>query len=215
VTATVRAIGAAIGVLLALPALSADESGAPIPKPEVKVGDSWTYRRTDNLSAAANYTYDNRVTFTAPDEILVISKRWNRSDETDNFFTAEWNAIALGTLTLSPRTGFFKFPLKPGATHETTYETARRGSPVRAQYKLTAKVVGWEEIMVPAGKFRALKVEAIGTFSRLDVSWGGSVRVDFWYVPEVKRWVKYSYEEGRGAQRYANFSDELVGVSLQ
>jgi len=83
-------------------------------------------------------------------------------------------------------------------------------------------VVGWEQIEVPAGKFRALKIEAEGHWqaeiapgqtvtqsgqsgdnattlvtqvqkSTEKVTSGRTYRA-FWYVPEVKRWVK-SVEE--------------------
>ncbi|HVJ13211.1 MAG TPA: hypothetical protein VNC62_16680, partial [Burkholderiales bacterium] len=56
-------------------------------------------------------------------------------------------------------------------------------------------VVGWEEIEVPAGKFRALKVHAEGTYQRLDRPNAGWARNTFWYVPTVKRWVKSLYQD--------------------
>jgi len=212
-----RPLVATAALLLACSAFGADETGAAVAKPEVKVGDRWTYRRTDNLTNAASFTYENRVESTGPDEILVVSKRRDRAGEIDNFFTSEWNAMALGELTLIPRTSFFRFPLKVGPSYETAYETARKGSQARSKVEVTFKVVGWEEITVPAGKFRALKIEGRGSFLRLDQRGGGWNKFDFWYVPEVKRWVKYTYQDGtRGpTSPDTTFGDELLEFSVQ
>ena len=38
------------------------------------------------------------------------------------------------------------------------------------------KVVGWEEVGVPAGKFRALRIESEGRFQRVDTSISGTAK---------------------------------------
>jgi hypothetical protein len=208
---------AIVALLVAHSSLGADEVGTEVAKPAVKVGDRWTYRRTDYYSNKIISTFENRVASTGPDEILVISKRRGSTNESDSFYTSEWNAMTLGGLTLIPRADLFRFPLKVGASRETTYETVNKGSPARSKYELTIKVVGWEEITVPAGKFRALKMEAKGIFTRLDQRFGGGAWIEFWYVPEVKRWVKYTYKDGtRGPDNpYTTIGDELVEFSVQ
>lgn len=210
-------VGAAVAFFLAVSAFGADETDATVAKPQVKVGDRWTYRRTDYLTNKVRFTYENRVASTGPDEILVVTRRRNSSGESDDFFTSEWNPIALGGTTLIPRAGFFKFPLKVGASHESTYETAIKNSQARSRFELTVKVMGWEDITVPAGRFRALKLEANGTFLRLDQRFGGWVQIGFWYVPEIKRWVKTTYSDGtRGpTSPYETIGDELVEFKVQ
>ena len=101
--------------------------------------------------------------------------------------------------------------------YETAFElVAQRASPVRSKIEGTVKVVGWEDVVVPAGKFRALKVEAKGTIQRLDAAWSGWNRYDVLYVPEVKRWVKSTYEEGvRGSSPYTKQELELVEFKVQ
>ena len=48
---------------------------------------------------------------------------------------------------------------------------------------------GWEDVEVPAGKFRALKIEHNGTYKG---SCGTGVKQHwYWHVPAVKRHVKY------------------------
>jgi hypothetical protein len=212
-----RALATAVSVLLASAVLAADVSGEPIPRPEVKAGDTWTYRQTDFQPAVPRIsTYVVRVTFVGPDEILTI----NRNGSRDSQWNADWGAIALGgSGVIHDRPArFLNFPLKAGTSHELTFEVvARRGGTARSRFQQTVRVIGWEDVEVPAGKFRALKVEAKGTFYRLDASFGGWTRHEFWYVPETKRWVKYTYEDGtRGpSSPYAKILEELIEFKVQ
>ncbi len=218
--ALLRTTGFAVALVFASAAFGADESDAPVPKPEVKVGDRWKYRRTDyptNLPRIT--TYEVRVTFLGPDEILTVDTGGS-GKENDSHWTSEWSAISLGGsgVVYDQPARFLKFPLKVGATHETTFEVvARRGGTARPKFEQTVKVVGWEDVVVPAGKFRALKVEAKGTFQRLDARFGGWARLEFWYVPDVKRWVKYTYEDGTRGPSTPSTKDghELVEFRVQ
>ena len=198
-------------------AFGADESGVPVPKPEVKANDTWTYRRTNYTPAVPQVTtYMERVTFVGPDEILPINGNGSR----DSQWSSEWGAISLGgsgTVHDKPAR-FLNFPLTVGTSHELTFEVvARRQGTARSRYRDTVKVVGWEDVVVPAGKFRALKIEANGTFFRMDASFGGWTRREFWYAPEVKRWVKFIYQDGtRGpSSPYANETHELIRFEVQ
>jgi hypothetical protein len=108
--------------------------------------------------------------------------------------------------------------LKIGSSHRIAYEiTSRRGSGASSRFEETIKVVAWEDVEVPAGKFRALKIECEGTYQRLDTRAGGWLRREIWYVPEVKRWVKWTYGEGRGAptSHYQKNTDELIAFKVQ
>ncbi len=63
------------------------------------------------------------------------------------------------------------------------------------------KVVGWEDVTVPAGTFRAVRIE--GTTLLPHVSASGRLlqprqsQLTIWYVPEVNREVKRIYDNGR------------------
>ena len=57
----------------------------------------------------------------------------------------------------------FSFPLKIGATWEEDFVDPRRqGAQTSAHVQRTYRVVGWEDVTVPAGTFHALKIEANG-----------------------------------------------------
>jgi len=56
-----------------------------------------------------------------------------------------------------------------------------------------------------------MKVESSGHFQRLDVRGAeGVAHWIVWYVPEVKRWVKITYQGG-----VSRWGDELIEFKLQ
>jgi hypothetical protein len=188
---------AAAGLIFAFAAMGADET-APVPKPDVKEGDSWVYQLTNlAVNVPKPVRVVTRVTFASADAIVTIS-RTEDGRENDSQFTAEWNAISLASGWVFDRPQrIHKFPLTVGETYPFLFESTMRGRPARYRNEGTAKVVGWEDVIVPAGKFRAVKIELRGAWQRLDSTGGAPQRWDVWYVPEVKRMVKFLYEEGQ------------------
>ena len=218
-SALLRTMGFAIAFGFAS-AVSGNDEAAPVQQPQVKVGDRWTYRYTDyptNLPRIS--TSEMRVTSVEPDVILIVHTHRN-GRETDSQWTPEWSAIASSRGRLyDPPQRLLQFPLKVGATYAYAYGiAATRGSSMRTRSEGAATVTGWEDIVVPAGRFRALKVEAKGTYQRLDIGYVGWQRWEFWYVPEVKRWVKFTFESGpvaRPSTPSTKQVDEMVEFKVQ
>ena len=178
-------------LLIAVPILSAGQSDARVVKPEIRVGDRWTYRST-NLLAQGTHEHETRVSFADDKVILVVSTRKSDGKEFDSSWTPEWNAVTSYTgLMYRPPTGVLRFPLRVGDKYSIKFEVLRpQVSTVMSLATGTATVVGWETVEVPAGKFRAMKVEAEWTNQPFDGSRAFQQQATFWYVPEVRRWVK-------------------------
>ena len=88
---------------------------------------------------------------------------------------------------------WFAFPLYPGKTWEDSYDWEVRGAaPVKGKADDRGKVVGWEEVQVPAGNFRALKVEVESRFYGKGGMADDSTLI-YWYAPQVNRFVKFDY----------------------
>lgn len=178
-------------LLFTLPILGAAQTDAPVRKPEIRVGDRWTYRST-NLLAQGTHEHETRVSFAGDKVILTVSTRKSDGKEFDASWTPEWNAVrSYSEFMYRPHTGTFRFPLRIGETYETKYELMRpRADTVVSNTTRTVKVVGWETVEVPAGTFRAIKVVAEGLVQPLDGSNAWRQQTTFWYNPEVRRWVK-------------------------
>lgn len=197
-------------LLVAVPILSAGQSDAPVRRPEIRVGDSWTYRST-NVLAPGTHEHETRVSFADDKVILAVSTRKSDGKEFDSSWTAAWNALTSHSgLMFRPHTGTFRFPLRIGEKHEVKYELLRpRVNTVVSLSTGTAKVVGWDTVDVPAGKFRAIKVELDTVIQPSDGSRAYQRQTTVWYVPNVRRWVKF-----QGVTPKVTFSEELLEYKL-
>ena len=182
---------ALIFLLSTLPILGAAQSDAPVRKPEIRVGDSWTYRSI-NLLVSGTHEHETRVSFIDDKVILAVSTRRSDGKEFDSSWTPEWNAVnSYSGLMYRPHTGAFRFPLRVGDEYEVKYELLRpRDNTVVNNTTRTVKVVGWETVEVPAGRFRAIKLVAEGLVQPLDGSNAWRQQITYWYDPGVRRWVK-------------------------
>jgi hypothetical protein len=136
------------------------------------------------------------------------------------------------------------FPLTVGKTWEVRYIEQHPNKAHKSEEWLHKfVVVGFESVEVPAGKFNALKVEEEGHWTAeleptqtvvqgaqssaegtslttqlqktQEQTLSGRTYKAFWYVPEVKRWVK-SVEEyyGHGGVRNESYTSELESFKL-
>lgn len=203
---------AALGIVSMI-ALAADD-GEPVRKPYVEPGDCWSYR-ADNM----NYNgpiedYELCVTFVdvVKDVILAVATVKSDGREIEVSYSSEWAPrTSVAGIIYPEGQRQLKFPLRVGDTYSSVNEFRRalKGQ-IAGKATWSWKVVGWEEITVPAGKFRALKVEGQGAIQRYDVRREFSATTTVWYAPEVNRYVKYSFEAPRD-----HFSEELTGYRLR
>jgi len=197
-------------LLLAIPALSAGQSDERVVKPEVRAGDSWTYRST-NLLGPGTHELESRVSFADAKVILMVSTSKSDGKEFDSSSTSEWNALtSYSGWMFRPHSGLFRFPLRVGDKHEVKYELLRpRVNTVESSTTGSVTVVGWEMVEVPAGKFRAIKLELDTLIQPFDGSRAYPRQGSFWYVPEVRRWVKF-----QAVTPKARVSEELLEYKL-
>jgi hypothetical protein len=83
--------------------------------------------------------------------------------------------------------------LRPwSATVYTPYETPQPQLPdERLPWQLTLHVKGWESLVVPAGRFNALRYHNLVYFRFADVSErvNAQRQENIWFVPEIGRWA--------------------------
>jgi len=88
------------------------------------------------------------------------------------------------------------FPLEIGKTWKDRFVSRARRSGIgdpENMYFETFTVLGWEDITVEAGKFRAIKIEYTQEGMGGARNWQG--KAWFWYSPDVKYLVKCQYEK--------------------
>ncbi|WP_036666385.1 hypothetical protein [Paludibacterium yongneupense] len=204
-------------------------------RPQLHVGDTWTYHITTEkgrtvLSRVSNDFTVTRVTAGS----VYYSQTVSGAAETavDQFAGTDWSRTLSvnGTDIVVNRP--FSFPLTPGKSWDIEYRKIHP-TPDHAfeLWRSRYTVVGTEDVTVPAGTFHAFKVEAEGGWvAELEPAAasaptagmaerqrvGGRTYKAFWYAPEVKRWIR-SIEEyfDDNGERVSRFSSELVSWKVQ
>ena len=163
-----------------------------IDAPVWNVGDKWT------LTFKDSYT----VKSADEDTYTVLWENVSGTKESTTIYDRS-NLNAIGIVEggkrkeyQGSRRKFLDFPLYPGKTWKdrSVSRPARSGiGDPEHIYLHEFKVIGWEDVEVKAGKFKALKIEYRQQISGRDArgkAW-------YWYSPEVKNIVKMQYEKVR------------------
>lgn len=186
---TVNLIFSQVLVLLILMAtVIAFSQEIKIDAPQWNYGDTWTYKYESGREGTLAII-DIRDDFYIGrwrgsrfenyyDKDLVLVKQVNLIDKTERT-----KGDIIGKKLLN-------FPLYTGKKWKFTFDGHPGGDVTREiRYENNLKVVGWEDIQVPAGKFMAFKIE--WKQEALFVRWQQTqFRWYMWYVPEVKNIVK-------------------------
>jgi hypothetical protein len=199
-----------------VPALAqSGHSETVVQEPDVREGDRWTYWVVDYWTNMLQYVLQIEVTHVAGDAIVGLI-RTGETAPTDAAWTSSWNATVdeRGDV-FTPHEALLRFPMSVGLTYSTAWNADfHKGmvtSSYSARHQRTVTVKGWENVVVPAGEFRALRIEAEGPYDRSDqAAFSGTATDIFWYAPEVNRWVKRTYVNYAVGRRWRQDGYELL-----
>jgi hypothetical protein len=217
-----RVYGVAFAILLVTTPAFAES----IDKPTVRPGDTWIYRSTHQRGLVGHETHDVATVVRAgPSDILLsVQEVGSTLPPHDQLVGADWSRFrsvdGKDTVVNQP----FNFPLSPSKTWQIEYEDDHPSDRAHRseQYDEKYIVTGWEDVTVPAGTFKALKIETEGRWTAVlapNLGAASQTRADaqgstvvmstkrvtpqtvtgrlykaFWYVPAVKRLVKSDEE---------------------
>lgn len=90
----------------------------------------------------------------------------------------------------------FNFPLSPGKQWRDLFSTTSVVAPGYGviNYYESFKVLGWEDIEVQAGKFKAIKLEVKTGHTPQKGASAWESQILYWYSPEAKYFVKCQYD---------------------
>lgn len=191
-------------LLLLVPAARSIAADDVIERPQVRSGDSWTYRQTSLITRkSGDFSY--RVASVSADRIKTVSDGFNDT------YTLDWNLVESSAgIKIAPHDGYFQFPLEPGKTY--AFKSERTVARTRTPWEGTVTVADWETIEVPAGRFRALRVDVNGSFGNGPLARRARLRQSYWWSADVKRWVRYDLWMSKPASKATDFNTrtELV-----
>lgn len=185
--------------------------------PGVKVGDAWMYNKLDGWTRRLDYVSVITVREIGAGGISMESTALDGRHTANIRRTSDFNLVRIetpgSTRTSLPYYPNFAFPLQIGKTWQRDVEFANSSQPgKKVSAKLDGRVVGWENVTVPAGNFLALKIEVKGWYraQSSDGNWTGKIEDALWYAPEVRNAVRYEYQDTVGGSRYDHEIHELV-----
>jgi len=177
----------------------ATEAAGRIERPDIRVGERWTYQVTDgftNLKSTVvmevTTVTDNQIHTRRARTALAAVMPTAAAGAVD-VFNRDWNLLREDETEYAPHYPSFQFPLEIGRSWSGTVQFSRSDGPV--VQRLTAEVAGWERVAVPAGSFDAVKINLRGSY-RLhnDMSHRlastGDLSAVVWYAPAVRQVVK-------------------------
>jgi hypothetical protein len=117
----------------------------------------------------------------------------------------------------------FDFPLTIGKQWKEAYSTKAFYGPSAGRYSMdyseNFSALGWEDVGVRAGKFKALKVEykrkLTGSSSIFGGNIGEEIKSHYWYSPDVKYFVKCQYDKDWMKGSKEIFDWELTSFQLK
>jgi hypothetical protein len=182
-----------------------------VARPDWKVGDSWTVAVSVNAGFGASTRREEaRTVKEAGDGGYVLEFIAKAADGTvaapeTNNFSRDLNFIApSGGVSGGPQEfKWLQWPLEPGKSYQ--FETMVQNSV--ATWK--GKIVGWEEVVVPAGKFKALRLE----FDRSG-PFRYAAQDSVWYAPDAKAVVKRIQSRPGGNRANDVTTNELFSYKL-
>jgi hypothetical protein len=166
---------------LALATSTCAQEQEAAPAPSFRVGDSWVFEITTQKGANGFSQVKLDDTVERVDEttmVVGVKADGAPSGYVDRVVGLDWSKRQLVGGEEATTTRPFAFPMKPGDTWTVDYvDPLRRGAQISDHVHRRYKVVGWQDVTVPAGTFRALKVVAEGvdqaTFEVAAASIGG------------------------------------------
>jgi hypothetical protein len=198
------------------------QPASPVEKPDIEVGDRWIFRSVDLWKNEETSKIEYKVTGANGDNIELERTRIDAATGSPVGRPARRKADRSTWTFVDPKMTegkyvTFAFPLEVGKTWEFEYSIkAANGDSV--SQKRTAKVESWEDVVVPAGHFKALKVVHSGQYTRSTptTSLSGTVSEVLWYAPSVKRFVKREYRDATGSgQTWDHVRDELIEYEVK
>lgn len=212
------AIGAALlGFALAATTVTAQDK---VDKPALLSGEHWTFRRTDLWKNEEIERFRQDLLGGVGDSWTVLwtilsSKDARRRDSVTYEF-ADAATLAFYDPKAEGRHVPLQFPLYPGKRWSFQYDYHPQAS-LDLAIRQSAVVEGWENVTVPAGTFRALRVVHSGDYFAAipGYSWTGQIYETYWYAPDAKRVVKMEYRDtGSQGTTWDQWRDELVEMNI-
>ena len=180
-------------VTCALPPVSA-HAQMVLEKDDVHVGDKWSFQQTDGFTSEITSQFTRRVVAVSDKEITAYQEIKDSKDRKTIYYDKDWNLLDTGDVRYTPAMKQIPFPVHLGDAWKTQYKFTSSKTGQSASCFSSGKFLSVETISVPAGTFRAgrieLNAECWGTDANAEVARYQNLE---WYAPGVGRVIRGEY----------------------
>jgi hypothetical protein len=168
-----------------------------INKPAHYPGDTYTVESIHPDNPKWNNVTKRLVISVEPDKLVMTSQNLVSKSKTIRTleYTPGWNLISTRNangsgVDFSPPLKYYEFPIYPGKTWKQNSVATNVKTGATREFSLSGVVGGWEDVSVPAGTFKGIKV-TLNSEIFVPATGKRSFGTDIsWYVPELRRSVK-------------------------
>lgn len=234
-------------IVASIPVLALADDLPTASAPTFQVGDSWVFDTSHQKGTTgfSQQKIDVVIDRVSSEDMLVGVKQDGSPKAFEDHITGlDWSLKLTvnnnQTVTARP----FSFPLKVGESWTADWTDPRRqGNQTSAHFHKVYKVVGWQDVTVPAGAFHAIKIEAKGSadaneeipasgasavvgapgsstaISHVQAARKGVIHMttyaEIYYVPEIKYLVKSLQEQYNASSvMVSRDTEELVSYKV-
>lgn len=196
-------------------AVATAEAGRTVAqRPEVKVGDTWTYSFQDTRFAKPACSFSLTVAEVSDTKIAGVTENLSGCDLSTLGATPAYDRDFNFLYPDGTPYRVFDFPLEVGKSWNRKFETAVGNR--SWSHDMTVTVAGVESVSVKAGTFNAVKIVVARKYlgsSTFGTRWAGTTQEILWYVPEVRNFVKRITIDG--GQNKSPIEQELLAYSVK
>ena len=192
-----------------------------IPRPELKIGDRWTFERTDRTKKIIEGSRENTVVAKTESEYRFESKSTQSGAVAVYALDMNSNTVEfVGGRRIKPYLPLFSWPLTVGKKWSADYSTPNSAGTGVYEEQRSCEVVANESTLTKAGAFEAVKIVCQGKFrtpdNRGQSTLNGYTESVYWYAPAARRNVRVEYRDGTHQWGvWNNTVDELVSMELK
>jgi hypothetical protein len=185
-------------------------------RPEIHVGDRWSWQHTNGLVNERDYTTIEDVIDVSGTEIRTRWRIKGKPNSAVASFTPEWNPVDVVTARYEPFLREFAFPLQVGKKWDASADKMLFSNGKHGKFTVKGEVLGMEKVTEPAGVFDAYKISLHidSIASDEDANIGNTVET-IWYAPSVKRYVRFENTFSRDGRVRSKDIYDLQEYSLR
>jgi hypothetical protein len=127
-------------------------------RPELHVGDRWSWQHTNGLANERDYTTIEDVIEVSGTEIKTRWRIKGKPNSNIATFTPEWNPVDVVTARYEPLLREFAFPLQVGKKWDASADKMLFSNGKHGKFTVKGEVLGMEKVTEPAGAFDAYKI---------------------------------------------------------